>query len=124
MGIHIGATKGQKYRGKKLLRAPADGTGVVEERNERTGQIKCRLSGAAVNLGIWWLDAAMRGALPSLSLINRVPTFQQQGLDHEWKNQRIRFKLHVAMLIIAIGLPNKVQREKNIVRQLYVIRRV
>merc|ERR1712166_496350 len=53
MGIHIGATKGQKYRGKKLLRAPADGTGVVEERNERTGQIKCRLSGAAVNLGIW-----------------------------------------------------------------------
>jgi len=83
--IHIGATKGQKYRGKKLLRAPADGTGVVEERNERTGQIKCRLSGAAVNLGIWWLDAAMRGALPSLPLINRVPTFQQHAPGKEQK---------------------------------------
>ena len=75
--IHIGATKGQKYRGKTLRRAPADGTGVVEQRNERTGQIKCIISGVNLNLGIWWLDAAKRGALPTLPLVNRVPVFQQ-----------------------------------------------
>eukprot|EP00729_Bicosta_minor_P010260 gene10260-8901_t len=73
--IHIGAKPGQKYRGKKMLRAPAAGTGVVEERSERTGQIKMRVSGANLNLGIWWLDAARRGALPTLPIINRVPSF-------------------------------------------------
>lgn len=73
--IHIGAKRGQKYRGKKMLRAPAAGTGVVEERSERSSQIKMRVSGANLNLGIWWLDAARRGALPTLPIINRVPAF-------------------------------------------------
>jgi len=73
--IHIGAKPGQKYRGKKLLRAPAAGTGAIVERSERTGQIKMRVSGANLNLGIWWLDAARRGALPTLPIINRVPAF-------------------------------------------------
>merc|ERR1712107_505528 len=52
------------------------------------------VAGAEMHLGIWWLDAAVRGALPQLPIVNRAPQYVDdaplgpQDVDSKRKAQR------------------------------------
>lgn len=71
--MHIGATKSTKHKGR--VRAPAVGVGVVMRREQTHWLLT--IEGEGMRLGIWWLDAAMRGAVDVLPIVNAKPRFEK-----------------------------------------------
>ena len=73
--MHVGARKGQKFRGE-ALRNVGPGHGSVLKRDEYTSSTRVIIEGAAMKLGAWWMDAAMRGGPAVLPIVNIKPNFE------------------------------------------------
>ena len=73
--IHIGAKQGQTLPYRPL--APGRGVGRVVKRCDAEHSFRLAIDGASMRLGVWWLDAAARGALPTLPLVNVSPEFEE-----------------------------------------------
>lgn len=52
-----------------------DAAGYVCQRNERTCSIDMCIEGAMMQLGLWWLEVAMRGAVQTIPVVNLAPEF-------------------------------------------------
>lgn len=75
--IHIGSRKGQKFLGKPIPNAGAfPGNGTVMGRDEPSASIKLSIEGTMMRLGIWWLEAAVRGGPVALPVVNQKPCFE------------------------------------------------
>eukprot|EP00802_Teleaulax_amphioxeia_P010783 Tamp_10813.p1 GENE.Tamp_10813~~Tamp_10813.p1 ORF type:complete len:289 (-),score=53.55 Tamp_10813:132-998(-) len=72
--MHIGACKPVSV-GKGPARAPGPGHGRVIKRNEITCSFVLSIQDAEMHLGLWWLDVAVRGAVPQLPIVNLEPQF-------------------------------------------------
>ena len=73
--MHIGAKMKTKYRG--VMREPGDGTGRVARRELYSYVLL--INYAQMHLGVWWLDAAKRGALEAIPVVNLYPVFENSG---------------------------------------------
>ena len=71
--MHIGAKKPFMRDGVKVL--PAKGHGTVIKRVEDSCGMELAIEGAHMRLGLWWLQAAQRGALEILPVVNIKPEF-------------------------------------------------
>ena len=72
--MHIGACKPVSV-GRGPVRAPGPGHGRVIKRNEITCSFVLSIQDAEMHLGLWWLDVAVRGAVPQLPIVNLEPQF-------------------------------------------------
>ena len=72
--LHIGGKKPRKYKGAQRL--PGPGHGRVEQRNESKMAFELTIEGAKMRLGLWWLDAAIRGAVDKLPIANLKPEME------------------------------------------------
>lgn len=52
------------------------GLGTVLQRDESTSCFSLSVEGANMRLGLWWLDAAMRGAVDVLPIVNERPVYE------------------------------------------------
>jgi len=78
--MHIGAKEAVSYR--ENTRQPAPGCGTVVRRDEEHASFVLEVEGARMNFGMWWLEAAIRGAVPSIPVVNRRPRFRvAAGMD-------------------------------------------
>ena len=71
--LHIGG-KSRKYKGEKRVAGP--GHGKVLARNELSCAFELEVEGAKMKLGLWWLEAAMRGGVEYLPIVNINPAFE------------------------------------------------
>jgi len=71
--MHIGAKEAFTHKGKTTQ--PGPGLGSVNCRDEETASVMLTIEGAQMRLGLWWLDAAIRGALEVLPVVNQNPEF-------------------------------------------------
>jgi len=69
--MHIGADQPVTYKGTK--RKPALGFGVVLRREQY--HFLLHIEGEGMHLGLWWLAAAMKGAVPVLPVVNQTPSY-------------------------------------------------
>jgi hypothetical protein len=75
--IHIGSRKGQTFQGKPIPNAGAHpGRGTSLGRDESTCSIRLSIESASMRLGIWWLEAAVRGGPAMLPVVNQTPSFE------------------------------------------------
>ena len=44
-------------------------------RDESESAFKINIEGATMTLGLWWLEAALRGAVTQLPVVNLTPSF-------------------------------------------------
>lgn len=63
--VHIGAKAGG-----------AAGCGVVVGRDDVASCYKLVIEGCSMRLGQWWVEAATRGAVPNLPVVNAVPVLE------------------------------------------------
>jgi len=73
--MHIGATKDLKTRDGRVIKACPDGLGAVLRRDEAPCRFHLNIEGASMSLGLWWLDAALRGAVEQLPVVNTRPAY-------------------------------------------------
>jgi len=73
--IHIGARKGQKFNGKELLNI-GRGIGAVVGRDDASCAFKLNIESAPIKLGLWWMEAAVRGGPELLPVVNSNPSFE------------------------------------------------
>lgn len=78
--MHIGAKKLTEHEestrtklGKTMK--PGPGLGCVKMRDEEVKAFILDIEGAQMRLGLWWLDAAVRGAVEVLPVVNVDPLF-------------------------------------------------
>lgn len=57
-----------------------NGFGHVVKRDEDRTSIVVDIQGTEMCLGLWWLDAASRGSVPQLPLVNREPEFANRPI--------------------------------------------
>ena len=79
MMMHIGATMPTCDPRTGAMRPPAEGVGHVVRRDDPTCSFVLHIEGVQMRLGIWWLEAATRGALDRLPIINVAPRFEAMG---------------------------------------------
>ena len=70
--MHIGAARPVVLKGAK--RAPAPGNGTVVRRE--LDHFVLHVEGEGMKLGVWWLVAAMSGAVEALPVVNQKPVFE------------------------------------------------
>ena len=73
--MHIGAKKPSKLKGGRM-RHPGTGVGTVRARDNVAKCFQLELDGAAMRLGLWWLDSAARGAMDYIPIVNVDPVFE------------------------------------------------
>jgi len=78
--MHIGAdkpyTRPPAYGGQTMN--PGPGHGFVKRRLESHGCFELVIEGVVMELGVWWLDAAKRGALKQLPVVNIDPVMENE----------------------------------------------
>jgi len=78
--LHIGAskpyTRPKAYGGQTMKHGP--GHGVVRGFREDLSAYMLDIEGAIMELGVWWLDAAQRGQLDTLPIVNMEPIMETQ----------------------------------------------
>jgi len=74
MYLHIGASEPVTYLGRE--REPGIGLGTVFKREEESSSFIIHIEGEVMRLGIWWLEAAVRGAVDVLPIVNVNPIFE------------------------------------------------
>ena len=79
--MHIGASQPHTYRGS--VRQPGVGEGQVVRYSPKNGGWELKVEGVSMLLGGWWLQAAQRGQLASIPLVNIDPVFVENNLDDE-----------------------------------------
>ena len=72
--MHICSKKPRKYKG--ITRQPGDGTGLVMRREHYSYLLS--INDAQMHLGLWWLEAAEKGLLEALPVVNLKPVFENQ----------------------------------------------
>jgi hypothetical protein len=77
--MHIGASEPFLRNGEKVM--PAPGNGVVLRRDEASCSLQLVIEGTNFRLGVWWLDAAQRGAVASLPIVNTKPVLVRRQED-------------------------------------------
>jgi hypothetical protein len=75
--MHIGAKTPFIRDGVKVL--PAKGHGIVLKREEESCSLLLVIEGANMRLGLWWLQAAQRGTLTRLPIVNIKPKFDSEA---------------------------------------------
>lgn len=77
--LHIGAkkpyTRPAAYGGQTMQ--PGPGHGIVMQRLEHKGAYQLLIEGVHMELGVWWLEAAKRGQLEKLPIVNLDPVMQR-----------------------------------------------
>lgn len=75
--LHIGADKDytRKVKGKVKVTKAAPGYGTVVRRDEPSSSFVLNIEGATMRLGLWWLEAAVRGTVPTIPIVNQNPDF-------------------------------------------------
>jgi len=71
--LHIGAKHPITRGSVKVM--PAEGYGVVLKREDASCSLKLVIENANMRIGLWWLDAAQRGAVASIPIVNSKPEF-------------------------------------------------
>ena len=71
--IHIGAKAGFKSKAGALA---GSGLGLVVGREEATSSFKLVVESVPMKMGLWWMDAAMRGGPAMLPIVNQYPMFE------------------------------------------------
>jgi len=75
MYLHIGASEPVTYLGRE--REPGIGLGTVFKREEASSSFIIHVEeGEQMRLGMWWLEAAIRGAVDVLPIVNQKPIFE------------------------------------------------
>lgn len=72
--MHIGALRPVTLKG--VTRQPGAGLGCVVSRQEETASFVLDIEGVQMRLGIWWLEAALRGGPDVLPVVNQKPVFE------------------------------------------------
>lgn len=72
--MHIGAAKPVTHNGE--TKQPGKGLGVVTRRQNETSSYILTIDGAVMHLGLWWLEAAVRGGPEVLPVVNVNPRFE------------------------------------------------
>lgn len=72
--MHIGALEPVAHMG--ISREPGEGLGFVVSREEDSASFVLHVEGVPMRLGIWWLEAALRGAVDVLPIVNQSPKFE------------------------------------------------
>ena len=72
--MHIGGKDRVNKHGRKFKAGP--GIGVVLKREARACCIQLDIEAVTMKLGLWWLDAAQRGAVQRLPVVNQNPEFE------------------------------------------------
>ena len=65
------------------MRQPGAGEGIVIRWSPRHGGWDLKMDGVMMLLGGWWLEAASRGQLDSIPVINMDPTFVEKNTSEE-----------------------------------------
>ena len=73
--LHIGGKKARKCKG--VTRLPGPGHGKVTGRDNEAFCYRMQIEGASMLLGLWWLDAAVRGAVDAIPIVNIDPQMEQ-----------------------------------------------
>jgi len=77
--LHIGAkkpyTRPQPYGGQTMQ--PGPGHGIVRRRLKGHSAYELQIEGVSMELGVWWLDAAKRGKLEQLPVVNIDPVMER-----------------------------------------------
>eukprot|EP00746_Dinoflagellata_sp_MGD_P166671 gnl/MRDRNA2_/MRDRNA2_96733_c0_seq1.p1 gnl/MRDRNA2_/MRDRNA2_96733_c0~~gnl/MRDRNA2_/MRDRNA2_96733_c0_seq1.p1 ORF type:complete len:546 (+),score=100.73 gnl/MRDRNA2_/MRDRNA2_96733_c0_seq1:89-1639(+) len=73
--MHIGGKKPVTTNG--VTRQPGVGLGSVVSRQEDTASFVLDIEGVQMRLGIWWLEAALRGGPDALPIVNQRPVFEE-----------------------------------------------
>lgn len=73
---HIGAKKPTTYRGR--VRQPGAGEGTVLRFSNKHSGWDLLVEGVAMLLGGWWLQAAARGQLDTIPVVNLNPEYQDR----------------------------------------------
>ena len=74
--MHIGSKKPHVYRGS--VRQPGPGEGHVVRYSPKQGGWEIQIEGVSMLLGGWWLQAAVRGKLDSIPIVNSDPVILDQ----------------------------------------------
>lgn len=78
--MHIGATepytRPDAYGGKTVQ--PGPGNGYVHSYNEENAAYNVSIEGVMMELGVWWLEAAKRGELTTLPVVNIEPVMENE----------------------------------------------
>lgn len=82
-GQKVRITPGNNIQGAKQpqfmhIGNSAPGHGMVAHRDEHTSSFQLVIEGASMRLGLWWLDAAARGAIDVLPIVNLKPTYESK----------------------------------------------
>ena len=73
--LHIGGKQVRKHKGE--VRKPGPGNGRVVRRDEAQACLQLSIEGAGMKLGLWYIDAAVRGAIEQLPVVNANPSFEE-----------------------------------------------
>lgn len=57
------------------------GLGRVSQRDEASCSFMLSIEGAKMRLGIWWLEAAIRGAVEVLPIVNQNPKYEKDAVE-------------------------------------------
>jgi len=74
--MHIGAPGPYRDSATGQVRQPAEGLGTVARRDDSSASYVLAIEGAHMRLGIWWLEAAARGGVEALPVVNQKPAFE------------------------------------------------
>ena len=74
---HIGGKKPTTYRGR--VRQPGPGEGTVVRFSNKNAGWELTVEGVSMLLGYWWLQAAQRGNLETIPLLNVSPEFHEKA---------------------------------------------
>lgn len=80
--MHIGQEEPRPTKYGGVVRQPGPGHGAVVHRDEASGSFILQIEGVDMRLGVWWLEAAVRGGVDALPLVNLRPTFEA-GVEAE-----------------------------------------
>jgi hypothetical protein len=73
--MHIGSSKPTGTKTKKgMICGPGNGT--VTALNQTTSAFDLNIEGAGMKMGVWWVEAAVKGEVDYLPVINRRPQFE------------------------------------------------
>jgi len=73
--MHIGGKKPVTDK-NGVTRQPGVGLGSVISRQEDSLSFALDVEGVPMRLGIWWLEAALRGGPDVLPIVNQRPVFE------------------------------------------------
>lgn len=88
-GSKVQITAGHNIQGAKQPQYMhiKTGQGVVQMRDDASCCITLVIEGAHMRLGLWWLDAAIRGAVDVLPVVNQNPEFE--GSERQARGRRV-----------------------------------